>query len=191
MWQQPSGRSCSWEFLFDYVGLPADTPIVNAEWNRDGGCYNTGKGQTIPAGAFVAGSLITMAEMHPQSSDHNMIMSHLFSARSQLWDENSQPKGPGVGIAAYAHLVEHTPHRLSLTGPFSTDEGVDFRAIAGTNDDGTEVGLLVSYYDITNTDVRAMPTWARRSRWIWRSGICPGAMARLIGNAGSTPVTGP
>ena len=142
----------SWEFLFSYVGLPADTPIVNAEWNRDGGCYNTGKGQTIPAGAFVAGSLITMAGMHPQNSNHNLVMSHLFSARSQLWTESSQPKGPGVGIAAYAHLVENTPDRLSLTGPFSTDDGVDFRAIAGTNEDGTEVGLLVSYYDITNTD---------------------------------------
>jgi len=61
-----SATDKSWEDLFADVGLPIDTPIYNAEWNRSS--YNkAGKGNAVPGSTFVAASLIVMAEMHPSN----------------------------------------------------------------------------------------------------------------------------
>ncbi|MEO2169062.1 MAG: hypothetical protein ABGY42_13280, partial [bacterium] len=127
-------------------------PIVIAEWNRGSGCYNGGTGGTIPAGAFVAASLMTMAELHPTNSSHNVIMSHLFSTRFQIWNESLAPKGPGVGLESYARLVNETPNKLATTGTYVDTTAIDFHAIAGKSDDGSKVNLLVSYYDVSDTD---------------------------------------
>jgi hypothetical protein len=76
----------------------------------------------VPGGAFVAGALIAMAGMHPDNSDHNLVMSHLCSARSQIWNAALQPKAPGVGLEAYAkhanvlELYEFEPIHSVPTG---------------------------------------------------------------------------
>jgi hypothetical protein len=130
------------------------TPIVNAEWNRDAdgvSCYNNGqRGDTIPAGAFVAGSLIAMAEMHPENSDHNVILSHLFSSRAQLFDGGGY-KAPGIGLMAYGkYLYGETPVRLASSGGWDDlDHGFDLKVMAGRSEDSQRVNVLISSYDIT------------------------------------------
>ena len=142
----------SWEDLFEDVGLPLDTPIVNSEWNRRISCSLTGgSGNTVPAGAFVAGALIAMAGMHPANSDHNLVMSHLFSARSQIWNAALQPKAPGVGLEAYAKLAIETPERLVVSDDHVVTADVDFRIMAGRSGDARRVNLIVSYYDTSQT----------------------------------------
>ncbi len=143
----------SWEALFAQVGLPADTEIVNSEWNRSIGCsLEGGAGNTIPGGAFVAGALIAMANMHPANSTHNLVMSHLFSTRSQIWRADLVPKAPGVGLEAYAQLVIETPEKLQIQASSGTPStAVDFRAMAGRSPSGDHVNLLVSYYDTSAT----------------------------------------
>ncbi|MFP6663986.1 MAG: hypothetical protein VCC00_07310 [Deltaproteobacteria bacterium] len=148
----PSADDKSWENLFAIAGLPTDTPIVIAEWNRGSGCYNGGTGGTIPGGAFVAATLMTMAELHPANSGHNVIMSHLFSTRFQIWKDDLTPRGPGVGLESYARLVNETPHKLALTGTYADTTSIDFHAIAGKSDDDSKLNLLVSYYDTSDTD---------------------------------------
>ncbi|MFP8872353.1 MAG: hypothetical protein VCB43_13640, partial [Myxococcota bacterium] len=140
----------SWETLFALAGLPTDTPIVNGEWNRSIGCsLESGRGNTIPGGAFVAASLITMAGMHPDNGPHNLMMSHLFSARFQIWTQSLWPKAPGIGLSAYASLANDTPQRLALSGDYANGTDIDFRALAGRSEDGERVNLLVSYYDVS------------------------------------------
>ena len=142
----------SWEDLFEVVGLPVDTPIVNSEWNRWIGCSLVGgNGNTVPGGAFVAGALIAMAGMHPANSDHNLVMSHLYSARSQIWNGALQPKATGVGLEAYAQLVAETPERLVVSDDHVVTDDVDFRMMAGRSEDARRVNLLVSYYDTSQT----------------------------------------
>lgn len=143
-----SAEDKSWEDLFSIVGLPLDTPIFNSEWNRDS--YNIGgKGNAVPGASFVAAALIVMAEMHPANGPHNLMMSHLFSGRFQIWDQASNPKTPGVGLEAYALMVNDTPNKLSTTGGHTDYANIDFRVIAGKSDDGSKLNLLVSYYDTT------------------------------------------
>ncbi len=140
----------SWETLFATIGLPIDTPIVNGEWNRAIGCsLEGGRGNSIPGGAFVAASLITMAGMHPDNGPHNLVMSNLFSARSQIWTQSLAPKAPGIGLAAYAGLANDTPERLALSGDYANGADIDFRALAGRSEDGSRLNLLVSYYDVS------------------------------------------
>jgi hypothetical protein len=143
----------SWEDFFALVDhLPVDTPIVNSEWNRRISCSLIGgNGNTVPGGAFVAGALIAMAGMHPANSDHNLVMSHLFSARSQIWNAALQPKAPGVGLEAYAKLVTETPERLVVSDDHVVTADVDFRIMAGRSGDARRVNLLVSYYDTSQT----------------------------------------
>ena len=177
--------NANWEALFAYYGYPTDTPIVYSEWNRENGCYNAGgNGDTIGGGTFVAASLITMAEMHPDNSTHNVIMSHLFSSRTQIWDGNGVTRGPGVGLQAYGgDMYGETPLKLSSTGGHSDPLGagnVDFKVISGKSADNTKVNVLVAHYDVTtacptvpgtaftlNVDINNLPwgtgsfTWER------------------------------
>lgn len=143
-----SSQDKSWEDLFSIVGLPLDTPIINAEWNRN--AYNKGgKGNSIPGGCFVAASLIVQADMHPANGTHNLLMSHLFSTRHQIWDQASNPKAPGIGLEAYALLANNTPKKLSTTGGYTDNANIDFRVMAGKSNDGSLINLLVTYYDTT------------------------------------------
>jgi hypothetical protein len=144
-----SPQNKSWEDLFSSVGLPLDTPIINAEWNRS--AYNQGVGNTIPGGSFVVSALIAMAEMHPANGQHNVIMSYLFSSRFQIWDQNSAPKAPGTGLETYAKLVNETPNKLLTTGGYTNNTNIDFRVMAGKSDDDSQINLLVSYYDTSQS----------------------------------------
>jgi hypothetical protein len=140
-----------WEAYLEAYGY-AGMPIVNAEWNRDGNgvsCYNNGqRGDTIPAGAYVAGSLISLAEMHPENSDHNVILSHLFSSRSQLFQGDGY-KAPGIGLMAYGkYLFGETPVRLACSGGWDdNDHDMDLKLMAGRSHDRRRVNLLISSYD--------------------------------------------
>ena len=151
-----------WEAYLKAYGYPG-TPIINAEWNRDGEkgvlCWNSGRrGDTVPAGAYVAGSLISLAEMHPENSDHNVIMSHLYSSRSQLFLGTGY-KAPGIGLMAYGkYLFGETPVRLSSSGGWN-DNGhdMDLKLMAGRSQDRRRVNLLISSYD-TSTAAKSCPT---------------------------------
>ena len=133
---------------FRKVGLPLDTPIYNSEWNRDS--YNIGgKSNFVPGSTFVAASLIVMAEMHPANGPHALMMSHLFSARNQIWYENGTPKAPGIGLEAYGMMVTDTPNKLSITGGYTDNVNIDFRVISSKSNDGSKVNLLLTYYDTT------------------------------------------
>jgi hypothetical protein len=89
--------------------------------------------------------------MHPANSDHNLVMSHLFSARSQIWNAALQPKAPGVGLEAYAKLAIETPERLVVSDDHVVTTNVDFRIMAGRSGDARRVNLIVSYYDTSQT----------------------------------------
>jgi len=143
-----SSQNKSWEDLFGIVGLPLDTPIFNAEWNRDS--YNVGgKGNSVPGASFVAAALIVQADLHPANGPHNLLMSHLFSSRFQIWNADTSPRAPGVGLEAYAMMVNDTPNKLSITGGYTDYANIDFRVIAGKSNDGSLINLLVTYYDTT------------------------------------------
>ena len=152
----------NWEYLFGQVGMPTDTPLVFSEWNRGGGCYNAGGGSdSVPVGAFVAASLITMAELHPSNGTpndtHALVMGHFFSARYQIWKADGTPRSGGVGLEAYGRdLYGETPIKLASTGDHSDPivQGnpgyVDFKVMAGKSADESKINVLVSYYDVTN-----------------------------------------
>jgi len=145
----------NWEAAFAALGLPADTPIMFTEWNREGGCYNGGNQgglSAIPIGAHLIGTLIEMAKMHPTNSTHNVIMSHYFSAGKQIWDSNSVNRSAGVALDAYGHhLYGETPLRVATTGGHSDDLDTDFLAMAGKSADDTMVNVLVSYYETSTS----------------------------------------
>ena len=124
--------TASWENVFAHFGLPSDTELVNSERNRSISCsLESPASDTLPGGAFVAGSLIAMAGMRPANSNHNSVMSHLFFARSQIWHQNTRRKAPGVGLEAYARILIDTPEELQTTLDYTPSRTVDFRAIAG------------------------------------------------------------
>ena len=147
--------NANWEFLFAAIGMPVDTPLIYSEWNRGGGCYNNAGGSgTVPGGAFVAATLITMAELHPANSTHGFTMGHLFSTRFQIWKEDGTPRPAGVGLEAFGHdLYGETPIKIASTGDRSDPVGmgnVDFKVMAGKSNDNNKVNVLVAYYDVTN-----------------------------------------
>ncbi len=148
--------SANWEALFAFYGYPVDTPLIFSEWNRSINCsLEGGDGNTIPGGAYVAASLIAMAEMHPDNGPHNVVMGHLFSAGWQIWYPDGTPRAPGVGLEAYGHdLYGETPIKLASTGGHSDGPSgtIDFKTMAGKSQDDTRVNLLVSYYDVVDGD---------------------------------------
>jgi len=77
------------------------------------------------------------------------MMSHLFSARHQIWNQDGTPRSPGLGLETYAMMVIDTPNKLSITGGYTDKANIDFRVISDKSDDGSKVNLLLTYYDTT------------------------------------------
>ncbi len=141
----------NWEAYLPLVGYPADTPIMFTEWNRT--LYRWGN--DVAMASFAAATLITLADLHPANSSHNVLMGHYFSARKQMYNADGSFRHPGQVFYTYGALMYgRTPLRLAASGTRHDPEGYgsDFLVLAGRSRDSRLVQVMLAHYGNSASD---------------------------------------